>query len=132
MLILLILCAAVSCIACGIVLRWGRANGRRYGQSVPQRFHTGHVPRLGGVAMIVACTVGWAWIVGAEPLLGVTNQFRLPLSMAVAWWTVAVIAVAGGVGEDLTHRLPATWRLLFTIVAGGVATWLLDLAIPSL
>jgi UDP-N-acetylmuramyl pentapeptide phosphotransferase/UDP-N-acetylglucosamine-1-phosphate transferase len=43
-----------------------------------------------------------------------------------------LIAVAGGVGEDLTHRLTAGWRLLFTLLAGAVATWLLGLAIPTL
>jgi UDP-N-acetylmuramyl pentapeptide phosphotransferase/UDP-N-acetylglucosamine-1-phosphate transferase len=132
MLILLILCAAVSCVACAVLLRIGRASGRRYGMSVPQRFHTGHVPRLGGVAMMLAATVGWCWIVGAERFLAIPNQIRLPFSMALAWWTVAIIAVAGGVAEDLTHRLTASWRLLFTVLAGAVATWLLGLSIPSL
>jgi UDP-N-acetylmuramyl pentapeptide phosphotransferase/UDP-N-acetylglucosamine-1-phosphate transferase len=132
MLILLILCGALSFVTCAILLRYGRSNGRRYGQALPQRFHAGHVPRLGGVAMLVACTAGWAWIVGAQRLLAIQNQIHLPLSAALAWWAVAVIAGAGGVAEDLTHRLTASWRLLFTIVAGAVATWLLGLAIPSL
>jgi UDP-N-acetylmuramyl pentapeptide phosphotransferase/UDP-N-acetylglucosamine-1-phosphate transferase len=132
MLILLILCAASSCIACAVLLRIGRASGRRYGMSVPQRFHAGHVPRLGGVAMMLACTVGWGWIMGAERFLSIPNQIRLPFSMALAWWAVAVTAVAGGVAEDLTHRLTASWRLLFTVLAGAVATWLLGLSIPSL
>ena len=132
MLILLILCAALSFVTCAIVIRYGRSNGRRYSQTVPQRFHAGHVPRLGGVAMIVACTAGWAWIVGAQRFLSIPNSIELPFSTALAWWSVAVIACAGGVAEDLTHRLTASWRLLFTVVAGAVATWLLGLAIPSL
>jgi UDP-N-acetylmuramyl pentapeptide phosphotransferase/UDP-N-acetylglucosamine-1-phosphate transferase len=132
MLILLILCGAVSCIACAVVLRIGRTHGRRYGQSVPQRFHTGHVPRLGGIAMMVACTVGWAWVVGAERFLSIPNQIRLSFAAAIALWAVAIIAVAGGVAEDLTHRLTASWRLAFTILAGAVATWLIGLAIPTL
>jgi UDP-N-acetylmuramyl pentapeptide phosphotransferase/UDP-N-acetylglucosamine-1-phosphate transferase len=132
MLILLILCAAIACLGCGLLLRWGRKNGRRYGRRMPQRFHAGHVPRLGGVAMMAACTVGWAWMVGAERFLSIPNQIRWPFSAAVAWWTVAIIAVAGGVAEDLTHRLTAAWRLLFTVVAGAVATWLLELSVPSI
>lgn len=132
MLILLILCAALSCIACGVILRWGRSNGREYSHTVPQRFHAGHVPRLGGIAMMVACTAGWAWIVGAERFLSIQNQIRLPFSLALAWWAVAIIVVAGGVGEDLTHRLTASWRLLFTVIAGAAATWLLGLSIPTL
>ena len=132
MLILLILCGAISCIACAVLLRIGRANGRRYSQSVPQRFHSGHVPRLGGVAMMAACTAGWAWMVGSEKLLGFYSQVKLPLAVGVTWWAAALIAVAGGVGEDLTHRLTAGWRLAFTLIAGAVAAWLLGLSIPTL
>ncbi|AMO23857.1 glycosyltransferase [Ramlibacter solisilvae] len=132
MLILLILCSAVSWFVCGLLLRYGTASGRRYGQSVPQRFHAGHVPRLGGVAMIVACTVGWAWVVSAERLIGTNYQIKLPGGIALAWWAVALIAVAGGVAEDVSHRLTATWRLLITVLSGVAATWLLGLSIPSL
>jgi UDP-GlcNAc:undecaprenyl-phosphate/decaprenyl-phosphate GlcNAc-1-phosphate transferase len=132
MLFLLILCAAVSCVACGILLRLGRRNGRRYGHGMPQRFHTGHVPRLGGVAMMAACTAGWVWLAFSEAATDGAGPGHPPFSLAMTWWAVAIIAAAGGVGEDLTHRLTATWRLLFTIVAGAVATWLLGLSIPSL
>ena len=132
MLILLILCGAISALACGLLLRYGRSNGRAYSMSMPQRFHAGHVPRLGGVAMMVACTAGWAWIVIAEPFLSVPNTIRLPPATAMAWWAVAAVAVTGGVGEDLTHRLTARWRLAFTVAAGALATWLLALYIPGL
>jgi len=132
MLILLVLCGAISCIACGILLRFGRMNARRYGRFLPQRFHAGHVPRLGGVAMMIACTAGWAWIVGAQRFLAVQNQIFLPFAIAMGWWAMSLIAVAGGVAEDLSHRLTAGWRLLFTVIAGGTATWLLGLAVPSL
>ena len=84
MLILLILCGAVSAIVCALLLRYARTNGHRYSLTMPQRFHAGHVPRLGGVAMMVACTVGWAWIVIAEPLLRVPNQIRLSPAMGLA------------------------------------------------
>jgi UDP-N-acetylmuramyl pentapeptide phosphotransferase/UDP-N-acetylglucosamine-1-phosphate transferase len=132
MLILLILCGAVSCIACAVLLRIGRASGRRYGMTVPQRFHAGHVPRLGGVAMMLACAVGWAWIVVAQRFLAIPHQINLPTAIALAWFAVAVTAVAGGVAEDLTHRLKASWRLAFTVLAGAIATWLLGLSIPTL
>jgi len=132
MLILLILCGAVSAMACALLLRYGRSNGRHYSQSMPQRFHAGHVPRLGGIAMMAGCTAGWAWIVGAERFLAVSNQIHLPSAMAFAWWAVALVAVAGGVAEDLTHRLTARWRLAFTVAAGTLAASLLALNIPSL
>lgn len=132
MLILLILCGAISCMACAVLLRVGRSNGRRYAHSMPQRFHSGNVPRLGGVAMMAACTAGWLWMVGAERYLGIRTQVDVPFPVGFSWWAVAVIAVAGGVGEDLTHRLTAGWRLAFTLLAGAMATWLLGLTVPSL
>ena len=36
------------------------------------------------------------------------------------------------VAEDVTHRMTASWRLLFTVLAGAIATWLLGLSIPTL
>ncbi len=132
MLILLILCAAVSAIACALVLRYARTNAQRYSLNMPQRFHAGHVPRLGGVAMMAACTAGWAWIVVGGPLFNLVNQIHLSPAAGLAWWSVAMVAVTGGVGEDLTHRFTARWRLFFTVVAGALAAWLLALSVPSL
>ncbi len=82
--------------------------------------------------MMAACTVGWIWIVVAEPFWGIPNQIHFAPATALAWWAVTMIAVAGGVAEDLTHRLTARWRMAFTVLAATVATWALGLAIPSL
>src|SRR4051794_12932744 len=82
MLILLILCGAVSCAGCALLLGLGRAKARRYGDSVPQRFHAGHVPRLGGVAMMMGCTVGWTWIAAANSGLVISSQIDLSLTEA--------------------------------------------------
>jgi UDP-GlcNAc:undecaprenyl-phosphate GlcNAc-1-phosphate transferase len=62
----------------------------------------------------------------------VPNQIRLEPLIALGWWFVALIAVGGGVAEDLTHRLTARWRLLFTVLAAALAARLLGLAVPSL
>jgi UDP-GlcNAc:undecaprenyl-phosphate/decaprenyl-phosphate GlcNAc-1-phosphate transferase len=132
MLLLLVFSGAVSFFVCGLLLRYDRGSSRRYGMAVPQRFHAGHVPRLGGVAMMVACTVGLGWIVMAERLIGTNRQITLSPDMALAWWVAATIAATGGVAEDVTHRLNATWRLLITLLAGAVAVWSLGLSIPSL
>ncbi|WP_298933077.1 glycosyltransferase family 4 protein [uncultured Ramlibacter sp.] len=132
MLILLLLSGAVSAMLCAVLLRLGQASGRRYSLTMPQRFHAGHVPRLGGVAMMAACTVGWIWMAGAERYLAVTNSINFPWAMAFSWWLVAMIPVASGVSEDLTHRLTAAWRLLLTLLAGVVATWVLGLHISGL
>ena len=82
--------------------------------------------------MMAAYTVGCVWIVGAERFLSVPNQIRMEPHTALAWWAVTLVAVAGGVAEDLTHRLTARWRMVFTVLAGALAAWLLGLAIPTL
>jgi len=132
MLILLVLCGALSAVFCALLLRYGHANGSRYALSMPQRFHAGHVPRLGGVAMMAACTAGWAWMAVAEPYLRVPNGINFAAREALSWWLVAGIATAAGVGEDLTHRLTARWRLLLTMAAAGVAALIFGLQVPHL
>jgi UDP-GlcNAc:undecaprenyl-phosphate/decaprenyl-phosphate GlcNAc-1-phosphate transferase len=131
MLFLLILCFTSAFIATALLVRFGRAHTRRYAHTAPQRFHTGNVPRLGGIAMLVACTVGWAWIVLSQRF-DFPNQIRVDAPTAASLWLVASLTVAAGVYEDLTQRLPARHRLLLTVVAALVAAWLLNLSVPRL
>ena len=132
MLVLLLLSAAIAALGCALLLNTARANGRRYRQDMPQRFHAGDVPRLGGVAMLAACTAGWAWMVVAQPVLAVPNGISFSPAVALSWWLVVALAVAAGIGEDLTHRLTARWRLLLTLCAGLLATAVLGLQVPRL
>ncbi len=132
MLILLVFCGVLSALFCVFLMRYGRRNARRYSLDMPQRFHAGHVPRLGGIAMMLACTGGWLWMAVAERYLSVPNGIVFPPLMALAWWVVAAIAVAGGAAEDITHSLGARWRLGFTLLAGVAAAWLFELKIVSL
>jgi UDP-N-acetylmuramyl pentapeptide phosphotransferase/UDP-N-acetylglucosamine-1-phosphate transferase len=128
-LILLIICAAVSALACGLCLRWGQASARRYGAAMPQRFHIGHVPRLGGASMYVACCAGWAWLALA-PHLGVENFIPFDATLAATWGFVALAGVASGVVEDLTQRLPPRMRFVSTSLAALLATVLFGLLVP--
>jgi UDP-GlcNAc:undecaprenyl-phosphate/decaprenyl-phosphate GlcNAc-1-phosphate transferase len=132
MLLLLILCAAASACACLGLMRLGRRNARRYGLSMPQRFHVGHVPRLGGVAMYLASALGWVWMAMAERYLPVTNGIVFSLHSASAWIVTVGLAVFAGAVEDVTHRVRARWRLILTFVASLAAVWLLDLRIDRL
>jgi UDP-GlcNAc:undecaprenyl-phosphate GlcNAc-1-phosphate transferase len=131
-LFLLILCCAVSAIACGVLVRSGRRIARRYALDMPQRFHAGHVPRLGGVGMLVGCSLGWFWMVVANPYFGVPNGIQFSRMAALGWCVTAMIATSAGTAEDVSHRLRARWRLIFTLAAGIAAVWLLDLRIASL
>lgn len=131
MLFVLLLCCGCAFVANAVLVRYGRGHTRRYADSMPQRFHSGHVPRLGGVGMLAACTVGWAWMVLSQQL-SLSNQIRIDVLTAGALWLVVALAVAAGAFEDLTQRLPARHRLLLTVGAAVLAVWLLKLWVPRL
>lgn len=105
--------------------------GHGYASDAPQRFHLGHVPRLGGLGLVM----GWAVALAALPVLQVARMagnidvanIRLP-----AWLLVIAPAFLGGVAEDVTQRLPVRWRLLLTASSGVLACWLLGLTVPRL
>lgn len=132
MFFLLILCGVVSTLASGVLIRSGRRSAERYALDMPQRFHAGHVPRLGGVAMLAACSCGWFWMVIAQPYLGVINGIDFSPREALAWCVAASIAAGGGIAEDVWHFLRARWRLIFTLVAAVAGVVLLQLRVPAL
>jgi UDP-N-acetylmuramyl pentapeptide phosphotransferase/UDP-N-acetylglucosamine-1-phosphate transferase len=98
---------------------------------MPQRFHLGQVPRLGGLAIWAASTVGWCWIALSQHL-HLANQIVGDAALIASVWIVASINVGAGALEDLTQRLSARYRLIGTITAALLAVWLLDLTIPRL
>jgi UDP-GlcNAc:undecaprenyl-phosphate GlcNAc-1-phosphate transferase len=59
---------------------------------------------LGGVGMVVACSVGWCWMVVAAPYLGVVNGIQFSPQAAAGWCMTAAIATCGGTAEDVWHR----------------------------
>ncbi|MDB5861448.1 MAG: undecaprenyl-phosphate N-acetylglucosaminyl 1-phosphate transferase [Ramlibacter sp.] len=130
MMILLVLCAVIAAVVCGLLLRLGQESARRYGLSLPQRFHLGHVPRLGGAAMFIACSVGWAWMAVAGPYFGVPNSISFGPNLAMAWWLVALAGTLAGVLEDLMHKLRARSRFISTTLAALLAVLLFGLAVP--
>ena len=132
MLFLLILCGVVSTLAAAMLVRSGRHMAQRYGMDMPQRFHAGHVPRLGGIAMLAACSIGWLWMVVAQPFLDVVNGISFTPLEALAWCAAATVACLGGTAEDVWHFLRARWRLIFTLVAAICAVLMLNLRVPGL
>jgi UDP-GlcNAc:undecaprenyl-phosphate/decaprenyl-phosphate GlcNAc-1-phosphate transferase len=134
MLILLILSALLSALACAALLRAGQESSRRYWQltDVPQRFHIGHVPRLGGAAMLAACMGGWVWMALSEPVFGVVNTIPMHLGDALAYCAVAAVATVTGLLEDVTHAMRPRWRMLGTLLSAVVAFWFFRIAVPRL
>src|SRR4051812_18692272 len=126
----LILCGVVAALGCGLLLRLGQESARRYGEAMPQRFHFGDVPRLGGAAMFLACAAGWGWLAVSEPWFGVAHGIPFDGKLALTWTVVALVGVAPGVIEDLTHELRARARFVSTGLAAVLAVFLFDLAVP--
>ena len=120
----------VAALAAGGVVRWARGHAAAYGMGMPQRFHWGHVPRLGGVALLAG--IGGAWSVGvAQSMLGDPSSLRL--GSWVGWWMAALLPAAiGGMVEDATQRLTVRYRLLLTGFSGVLAVGVLELSVPRL
>ena len=100
-----------------LLIRHARRHALQYADGLPQRFHVGHIPRVGGVAIFTGVVFG----VLAGPVLhamGVSTNIPLTFKDWALWCVVLAPIVAGGVYEDLTARLSARWRLLIT---GGAA-----------
>lgn len=121
----------VALVVGGVLVRWKGVYVTRYQYDMPQRFHDGHVPRLGGVAL--ACGAALAW--SAAALLDIqviAFNVRLSKSQVLLWFMVFLPAVTSGIAEDLTHRLSVRYRLALTGVTAVLACAMLDLCVPRL
>ncbi|WP_184858662.1 glycosyltransferase [Acidovorax soli] len=120
----------VAAMAAGFVVRWVRGHASAYGNGMPQRFHMGDVPRLGGAALLLGLACAWG--------LGILQSFLGdPGSLRLGWWVgswllVLLPAVLGGIAEDMTQRLAVRYRLALTGASGLLAIFLLDLSVPRL
>ena len=72
MIALIVISFLVSVFAVQVFMRRARRHARRYGADMPQRFHKGHVPRLGGAGIFIG--TGVAWLVAGRELLIVTPE----------------------------------------------------------
>src|SRR5450830_559804 len=125
--------AFVIALLCGGLIVGGRLGlGRtRYGEDKPQRFHVGDVSRLGGLA--VGAGLSLAWITGAlidGRLVGL--NLYLDIWYVLSWLLVLLPAVVVGQMEDVTQRLSVRYRLLATVLSGGLACFFLDAGVPRL
>ena len=98
---------------------------------MPQRFHKGAVPRLGGV--IITSGAFGMWFVAA--LLngqGGYGDFNLSLDQVFLWVVALAPALVAGLAEDLTHRVSARARLLLSLGGAVFAVSVLNLSIARL
>lgn len=126
MLVLAVFAFLVSTLLCLALMVFGKARARLYGRNKPQRFHHGHVPRFGGLAIVASC--GSAWCLGAVAnALGMYINVDIEWEDAALWLLVLAPVVAAGVAEDYTQKLGPRWRL-----AAGAATAALGCAVLGL
>ncbi len=131
MLLLTFAAFLLSWLLCLGLIRYALEHGKRYGESVPQRFHLGAVPRVGGLGV----AVGWTASLG---LLGIGTGFASAAGMPLtgqelaSWLLVLLPSVAAGVWEDFTQRLTPKVRLLLTSVSAVAAVGVLGLSVTRL
>ncbi len=120
----------LAALACGLLVRGARRHAANYGEAMPQRFHLGDVPRLGGVGMLAGIVASWGL---GLALVQAGDPGSVRLGPWVLLWLLALApAVLGGIAEDLTQRLAARHRLLLTGLTGLLAAGLLDVSVPRL
>lgn len=131
MVLLLIVCFSVTWIASLLLIRWAGEHARNYDVNMPQRFHVGDVPRLGGLAILMGLVAGWL-VCGLAPYVGIPiNSQTLPLE-SLRWAIVPLPAVLGGAYEDATQSLSVRYRLLLTAVSAALACYLLGATLDRL
>lgn len=103
---------------------------RAYPADMAQRFHVGDVPRLGGLAMLLAFVAAllMAWLLG----LWVPINLGLRLGPLMAYMVFLALPVLVGVYEDITQRVRVRVRLFTTTIGALIAIILLDVSVQRL
>lgn len=131
MLLLLVISFVLSMMMCFALLIGTTSWAQRYRHDMPQRFHSGHVPRWGGGAVLAASFVAWlaAWVLAQ---LHAANQVPIQASFVLTLTVVCLPVAVAGLWDDFTQKLSVRWRLLAGCVSAGLACWLLGLSVPRL
>jgi UDP-N-acetylmuramyl pentapeptide phosphotransferase/UDP-N-acetylglucosamine-1-phosphate transferase len=86
-----------------------------------QKLHESPVPRIGGLPVFIALFATLLWVLPAqgEPFTLALLATCMPVFVAGLW-------------EDLTKRVSARQRLMWAMVSGLIACWLLDAVLVDL
>jgi UDP-GlcNAc:undecaprenyl-phosphate/decaprenyl-phosphate GlcNAc-1-phosphate transferase len=131
MLLLVAISFVFSFFASLAMVKWGHRLAVSYGLEMPQRFHVGDVPRLGGLAFALSCVLAWllaAWLAYTQAL----NNVPIAWPAVLNWGAVCLPALAAGALDDMTQRLPVRLRLAATCASAALACGLLGAAVPHL
>lgn len=120
----------VSAIVVFVLMHRARRHARRYGADMPQRFHHGDTPRVGGVGIALGMTAGWlvAALIPHRFNLGYPQTVQASLTVL----SCMLPAIVGGVLEDLTQRVSVGYRLLLTLTSAGLLCTVLGVGVPRM
>lgn len=110
----------ISTLTCFFIIRYSHLHGHLISDPVkggPQKFHTHPTPRIGGVAIVAGMLAAAGIFIWQEKPFAIETLLLLGCSMP---------AFLSGFAEDITKKVGALWRLLFTMVAVCMAFFLLD------
>jgi UDP-GlcNAc:undecaprenyl-phosphate GlcNAc-1-phosphate transferase len=123
---------AVSWLVAAWLIGHAKGHTTRYAYDLPQRFHHGDVPRLGGVAMSLGCLLATATLLVVTPDSVWGSGHMKGWQQWLTWWVVLLPMLLGGVSEDITQRLNAVARLALSACSGVLALLLLEVTVPRL
>jgi UDP-GlcNAc:undecaprenyl-phosphate GlcNAc-1-phosphate transferase len=130
--LMLLLCSFfVAFSAAVLVIRMPLRHAEQYDDAKPQRFHTGDVPRIGGVCVFAGCVCGWLLAVLAGAF-GHRLNISIDWVFVVPWIVVLLPAVLGGAYEDVTQRLSVRYRLALTAMSAALACGFMGLSVGRL
>lgn len=114
-----------------LLVRFGSIFTGNYGGDLPQRFHVGDVPRLGGLAFGLSTMLGWSL---AVVLFGLDAPNKIPMSIATVgvWVAVCAPVYLAGLLDDATQRVAVRWRFAASCLSAVLACWLLSSSVPRL
>ena len=114
----------VTALVAGGIVRWMRGHASVYGKRMPQRFHFGDVPRMGGAAALLG--VGSSWLLTVLALGGAglgafggryLGQWLTIVSSAFAGAYFAVTGLALIFGQTAENgMMPVNTRTLVVFV----------------
>ncbi|RYF69920.1 MAG: glycosyl transferase, partial [Comamonadaceae bacterium] len=125
MIALTVISFLVAAIAVLVFMRRARRHARRYADDMPQRFHKGHVPRLGGAGIFIGMGVAWL----AAGWFGDPFNVGWPVRASGLMLLCIAPAVLGGITEDVTQKVKVRWRLGLTLGSALLLCWLLGLGV---
>jgi UDP-N-acetylmuramyl pentapeptide phosphotransferase/UDP-N-acetylglucosamine-1-phosphate transferase len=130
MLLLMLISFSVAFLCSGLICKKFRFHSKYFSINAPQNFHSGIVPRLGGLGVLA----GWSIAVTLSvvmPILGFFNALALLSSDYFLFLLLAIAAAIVGAIEDIFQRVPVLLRLFVSGALGVVAVSFWGLYVPS-